>query len=259
MSLSEDQSAPITLEGEQNGMGPQGLRFNRPLVWLMIMAISSAIFWAWLPPHARQFFWQSVLTYRVLVSMLLGFSLISLSLLWSAGQRIDAWAFLFLNLRGRRPLWLDRFMWSFTQLGNSLTTLILALIIFFAGARLLSYALILGTLTLWLVVELLKLLVRRRRPFLRLTQARVIGHREAGRSFPSGHTSQIFFVGTILANSIQPGVAMLTAFYAIAVLVGLTRMYVGVHYPRDVLAGMILGSTWGILGGIVLRAPFLAG
>jgi membrane-associated phospholipid phosphatase len=223
------------------------------------MAISSAIFWAWLPPYARQFFWQSVLTYRVLVSMLLGFSLISLSLLWSAGQRIDAWAFLFLNLRGRRPLWLDRFMWSFTQLGNSLTTLILALIIFFAGARLLSYTLILGTLTLWLVVELLKLMVRRRRPFLRLTQARVIGHREAGRSFPSGHTSQIFFVVTLLANSIQPGVAMLTAFYAIAVLVGLTRMYVGVHYPRDVLAGMILGSTWGILGGIVLRAPFLAG
>jgi membrane-associated phospholipid phosphatase len=107
------------------------------------------------------------------------------------------------------------------------------------------------------VVELLKLLVRRRRPFLRLSQTRVIGHREAGRSFPSGQTSQIFFVVTLLANSIQPGVAMLTALYAIAVLVGLTRMYVGVHYPRDVLAGMILGSTWGILGGIVLGAPFL--
>jgi membrane-associated phospholipid phosphatase len=28
-------------------------------------------------------------------------------------------------------------------------------------------------------------------------------------------------------------------------------MYVGAHYPRDVLAGAILGSAWGLLGGIV--------
>lgn len=259
MSLGQEGRAPIAEDEEQHGMGPRGLSFNRPLVWLLVMAISSAIFWAWLPPQARQFFWQSVLNYRLLVSMLLGFSLITLSLLWSVGQKMDAWAFLFLNLRGRRPLWLDRLMWGFTQLGNSLTTLVLALIIFFADARLLSYALVLGTLTLWLVVELIKSLVRRRRPFLRLTQTRVIGHREPGRSFPSGHTSQIFFVVTLLANSIQPGIATIVALYAVAVLVGYTRMYVGVHYPRDVLAGMILGSTWGILGGIVLGAPFLVG
>ncbi|MBI1294467.1 phosphatase PAP2 family protein [bacterium] len=258
MSLGEEGRAPIAEEQEQHGMGPQGLRFNRPLVWLLIMAISSAIFWTWLPLQARQFFWQSVLNYRLLVSMLLGFSLITISLLWSVGQRIDAWAFLFLNLRGHRPLWLDRFMWGFTQLGNSLTTLVLALIVFLSGTRLLSYALILGTLTLWLVVELIKFLVHRRRPFLRLTQTRVIGPREGGRSFPSGHTSQIFFVVTLLANSIQPGIATVVALYAIAVVVGFTRMYVGVHYPRDVLAGMVLGSTWGILGGIVLGVPFLA-
>lgn len=259
MSLSEDGRTPIVQEPDQHGMGPRGFRFNRPLIWLLIMAISSAIFWMWLPPQTRQFFWQSVLTYRLLVSMLLGFSLISLSLLWSVGQRIDAWAFLFLNLRGYRSPWLDRLMWIFTQIGNSLTTLLVALIFFLSGARLLAYALILGTLTLWLVVELLKLLVRRRRPFLRLTQTRVIGHRERGRSFPSGHTSQIFFVVTLLVNAMQPGIVTVVALYTLATLVGFTRMYVGVHYPRDVLAGLILGSTWGILGGIVLGAPFLAG
>ena len=39
--------------------------------------------------------------------------------------------------------------------------------------------------------------------------------------------------------------------YAIALLVGITRMYVGAHYPRDVLAGAILGSAWGLLGALV--------
>ena len=45
------------------------------------------------------------------------------------------------------------------------------------------------------------------------------------------------------------GVAVL--LYTIALLVGITRMYVGAHYPRDVLAGAILGSAWGLLGAIV--------
>jgi len=33
--------------------------------------------------------------------------------------------------------------------------------------------------------------------------------------------------------------------------VGVTRMYVGAHYPRDVVAGAILGSAWGLLAGLV--------
>ncbi len=34
-------------------------------------------------------------------------------------------------------------------------------------------------------------------------------------------------------------------------LVGITRMYVGAHYPRDVLAGAILGIVWGLFGMII--------
>ena len=39
--------------------------------------------------------------------------------------------------------------------------------------------------------------------------------------------------------------------YAVAALVGFTRVYVGAHYPRDVIAGMVLGSVWGILANLV--------
>jgi len=41
---------------------------------------------------------------------------------------------------------------------------------------------------------------------------------------------------------------------AVAGLVGFTPMYVGVHYPRDVIAGIVLGSIWGILA--TLMNPF---
>jgi membrane-associated phospholipid phosphatase len=42
--------------------------------------------------------------------------------------------------------------------------------------------------------------------------------------------------------------------YGIAGLVAFTRVYVGAHYPRDVIAGAILGSVWGIVS--VLVAPY---
>ena len=179
------------------------------------------------------------------------FSALAISLVWSVGQRLDAWVFLVFNLRGSRPIWLDRVMTGFTQLGSGVATLGIALVFFLAGYRLLAYQLALGTVTLWLVVELLKFLVHRSRPFIRLTQARIVGLRAIGRSFPSGHTSQVFFIATLTAQHFHASLWVVLLLYAIALLVGITRMYVGAHYPRDVLAGAILGSAWGLLGVII--------
>jgi len=223
---------------------------NRPLAWLVGLTAGLVLFLAWLPAYVRMFFWHGLQAQPVLASMTLGFSLLALSLLWSAGQRMDAWAFLFFNLRGGHPHWLDVLMGGFTQIGNGIFIAVLAVILFLAGDHLLAYGLVLGALTLWLVVELAKALVRRRRPFIRLTQARIVGRRAIGRSFPSGHTSQAFFMATLLAGYFRAGVWAVCLLYTAALLVGITRMYVGAHYPRDVLAGAILGSAWGLLGGI---------
>ena len=100
------------------------------------------------------------------------------------------------------------------------------------------------------MVELMKYLINRSRPFIKLTQARIVGHRKKGRSFQSGHTSQVFFIATLITQHFHPSVWIVLLFYVIALMVGITRMYVGVHYPRDVLAGAILGSAWGLLGMI---------
>jgi membrane-associated phospholipid phosphatase len=243
------------LPGNQNprawGRLTLWVSLNRPLAWLVGLTAGLVLFLAWLPTYVRMFFWHGLQAQPILASMTLGFSLLALSLLWSTGQRIDTWTFLLFNFRGGHPPWLDRLMWGLTQIGNGMVIVVLALILFFAGDHLLAYGLILGALTLWLAVELVKALVHRRRPFIRLTQARIVGHRAGGRSFPSGHTSQAFFMATLLAGYFHAGVWAMCLLYAIALLVGITRIYVGAHYPRDVLAGAILGSAWGLLGGIV--------
>ena len=223
---------------------------NRPVFWLAGVSIVLVGFLLLLPPAIRTFFWQRLQSQAVLVSMLLVFSLVAISLVWSAGQRLDAWFFLSFNMRGSRPLWLDRIMLGFTQIGSGFTVLAIAVLLFLAGERYLAYELILGTLTLWLVVELVKFLIHRARPFILMTQARIVGYRASGRSFPSGHTSQVFFMATLLVQHFHAGVWVVFLLYAMATLVGITRIYVGAHYPRDVLAGAILGSVWGLLVGI---------
>jgi membrane-associated phospholipid phosphatase len=93
------------------------------------------------------------------------------------------------------------------------------------GDRLVAYELILGTLTLWIAVELVKALARRSRPFIQVTQARIVGSHSTGRSFPSGHTSQVFFMATLIAQHFHAGTWAVFLLYSVALLIGSTRMY----------------------------------
>ena len=227
------------------------IRKYRPVAWLVFLTASLVLFLAWMPAPMRRIIWNALVARGILSGLLLVFSLLAVSLVWSVGQRVDVWAFLVFNLRGRRPAWLDWIMLGFTQIGSALAALAIGLILFLTGDHLVAYEFILGSITLWLVVELLKALVRRSRPSFRVTQARIVGLRAMGRSFPSGHTSQAFFTATLLAPYFHPGGWVVVLLYLLALLVGITRLYVGAHYPRDVLAGAILGSAWGLLGALV--------
>ncbi len=59
-------------------------------------------------------------------------------------------------------------------------------------------------------------------------------------SFPSGHTSAAFMVATLLSDYF-PG--YLIVFYTWALLVGFSRVVLGVHFPTDTLMGMVLGIS----------------
>ena len=246
---------PPPVSAISNALTPPPLRAQRidPIRWLAGISLVLVVFLVLLPAEIRALMVQRLQSQALLVSMLLVFILVALSLVWSAGQKLDVWVFLTFNLRGFHPLWLDRMMLGFTQAGNGISALVFAVVLFLAGERFLAYELVLGTLTLWLAVVLIKTLAHRSRPFIHITQARIVGYRARGLSFPSGHTSQAFFVAVLLIEHFHPTPTLATVFYALALLVGITRICVGAHCPRDVLAGAILGSSWGVLGAIVER------
>lgn len=222
-------------------------RVWRHVITLVSLVTALVAFLYLLPIETRLSLVASIFRQRALIFQLLLFNLLAISLLWTAGQKLDTYIFRLLNMRGSRPAWLDYAMLWLTQLGNGMFSLALSTLIYLAGQRRLAIELILGTLTLWLAVETIKILTGRARPYLLLSGVRVIGWQERGRSFPSGHTTQVFFIAAFLSRFFHLDNGLVFLLYFLAVLVAFTRIYVGAHYPRDVLAGALLGSCWGIL------------
>ena len=61
---------------------------NRPLAWAVGLSVGLFLFLIWLPPYVRIYFWQRIQTQPILASMIVGFGLLALSLLWSP---VSAW------------------------------------------------------------------------------------------------------------------------------------------------------------------------
>jgi undecaprenyl-diphosphatase len=95
-----------------------------------------------------------------------------------------------------------------------------------------------------------KELLPRRRPFHRRL-AIVVGRRPVDSSFPSGHTAGSFAAATALAVFYPRGRAIALG---LAGGVGLSRVYLGHHFPSDVAVGGVLGSLVGALCGRLLAA-----
>jgi membrane-associated phospholipid phosphatase len=220
---------------------------HQSIARLIITIIGLIVVLLVMPSYLRNIFWDGIKNHKILTSLLLIFGILAVSLVWSAGQKIDTWVFSYFNVYGNRPTWMDRFMFAFTQLGSGISALVITLVLFITNNHRLAFELILGSVLLWLIVLLIKILIHRSRPFFQLTEARIIGGRAIGHSFPSGHTSQAFFLAVLLTNFFHVSIWVNLLFFAAALMVGITRMYVGAHYPRDVLAGIVLGSAWGLI------------
>jgi undecaprenyl-diphosphatase len=91
----------------------------------------------------------------------------------------------------------------------------------------------------------------RQRPWAVLAEDIVIGKRTSDSSFPSGHTAGSFAAALTLSRWFPEDRPLLLG---IAGAVGLSRIYLGHHYPSDVLGGAAAGSAVGVLGGLIYDA-----
>jgi undecaprenyl-diphosphatase len=76
------------------------------------------------------------------------------------------------------------------------------------------------------------------RPSMRYAEPKPLVHAPTDASFPSGHAATGFAAATVLTFA-RPRWA--PAFYLLATAIAFSRVYVGVHYPLDVVAGALLG------------------
>lgn len=158
------------------------------------------------------------------------------------------------------PPWLTESMRDVTALGG---VSVLTLILIFAIAALLAHrhraqAIALSTCVILarLSTAVFKDVYDRPRPSFA-----IFGDLPTSMSFPSGHsaaaTATYFILAAVIASLEAQRPAKFLAFFLaglLSILIGCSRVYLGVHWPSDVIAGWCLGAFWALIAALWLRA-----
>lgn len=144
---------------------------------------------------------------------------------------------------------LDKFFPFITDVSNWLLVYIIGiLVLIFKGGktgRITALALIITILiTDQAVSSYIKDYVGRLRPCHVLENIRLLVNCGGGKSFPSAHAANNFAAAVVITFFYKKNKWI---FYLIASLMAFSRVYIGVHYPLDIIAGGIIGAVIGYL------------
>ena len=195
----------------------------------------------------------------------IGFALVVVAVERGASASIDSAGLLFWRaapeLRPRGSGWLLEGVRDMTALGGVLLRNLFAIAAIAAllFVRLRREAVLLGATIAsgWIVDSLIKHFVGRPRPVIvpHLTEA-------AGTSFPSGHSfnSAVVYIAIALAfaaissrHSVRA--TIIAAAMIVSLVIAFSRVWLGVHYPTDVIAGWLGGAAWAFTASALLYRP----
>ncbi len=165
-------------------------------------------------------------------------------------QAVRAW------IVGHRIAPLDNVFWFLSVVGRGgMVWLALAACVAVMRRRVRTFTVALFAILIasTLTDQVIKPVVQRRRPF-EVLPGSVIGGRPRDASFPSGHSANAFAGASVLARIAPAGAP---AWWALAAAIAFSRIYLGVHFPLDVIAGAALGAASAWLALWLTRFPEL--
>ena len=177
-----------------------------------------------------------------------------LSLITYTSPGLDELIFRAVNLAGTDPI-LDRIMIFATILSGVYVIFLVAVPLWLRGLRTATFDVLLLLAITIVITEAIKYLVDRQRPCDALPNVSTLaGYRCAAEfdpAFPSGHASRAFAVAAFLAIRFRWRLGIPAG--ALAILAGISRIYLGLHWPSDVLGGAAVGIGFALLIEVVSR------
>jgi membrane-associated phospholipid phosphatase len=160
--------------------------------------------------------------------------------------------------RDRGPL-ADLSLLGLTELGSIWASAGAAAVLVRAGRRREAVDALGAAGLMWAVGQGLKKAWRRPRPYEALEDVRLLIHPPRGTSWPSSHPAVLLSFVTVASRDLGLSRSARASLVALAGLVGCSRPYLGVHFPADVVGGLLLGRGVADLWSSVVSPRLVGG
>ena len=157
-------------------------------------------------------------------------------------ERIDRQVLITLNQMQNSIM--NHFMIFITKIGGLVFQAILVMsLLLFPTTRTLGIKLAIVQISVTILIQILKATIARVRPYNILNDIKAL-KKERDFSFPSGHSAASFTTAIVIGSFI-PVISL--GCLSLATFIGYSRMYIGVPYPSDVIAGSLIGILTTVL------------